>query len=209
MIYLSETLPTEVSSYLEESGERVSLVSAGAAGGAVAAHPDIYYCRVGGEMLRATKEEVCGGYPRCAAFCALVLDGYFVHNLKITAPRLLEAAKRAGLTPVHVRQGYARCACALADGKSAVTADEGVARALERLPGVSVLRIAPGHILLPGHEYGFIGGASGLLGKTLVFFGDITAHPDFERIRAFAGERGVTLRWFPFPLTDAGGMVHE
>ncbi|MBR5382014.1 MAG: hypothetical protein IK136_05280 [Oscillospiraceae bacterium] len=207
MIYLSETLPPEAAAYFEERGETVSFVRAGAARGAVAAHPDIYLCRVGDELLRASDDEVRGGYPQNAAFCALVLDGYFVHNLKITAPRLLAAAERAGLTPVSIRQGYAKCACALVDGRSVITADEGVARALEKLPGVSVLRVSPGHILLPGHAYGFIGGASALLGKTLVFFGDITAHPDCERIRGFAEARGVKLRWFPFPLADHGGMV--
>lgn len=209
MVYISENLPEEVYCYFASRGHTVRRVSAGDALGAVAAHPDIYMCAAGDFFVCAEKGEAAGDYPHNASFCALVLDRYFVHNLKITSPRLQSKAKAAGLIPVHVKQGYTKCSCAVVDGKSVITSDEGISRALLSLGDVDVLKITPGHILLPGHEYGFIGGASGIVDGELVFCGDISAHPDFERIRQFAGERGVNIKWFPFPLTDAGGIIER
>ncbi len=207
MIYLSEALPDKVRERFESMGHEVRLMPPGKARGAVASHPDIYICALGDRAVKALPEEVYGNYPENAAFCAAVVGKYFVHNLKITAPRLLREAEKTGLTPVHVNQGYAKCSCCVVGNDGVVTSDPGIAAVLEKLPDVEVLRIKPGHILLPGHEYGFIGGASGTVGSRLWFLGDITAHPDHESIRAFAKNRGVELSWFSFPLTDAGGIV--
>ena len=207
MIYISENAPRCVAEYLESRGYAVKTVAAGPAGGAVAPHADLYMCRVGGRMIFAKDGEVGSEYPRNAAFCAVSLDRYFIHNMKITSPRLKAAAEMAGLEPVHVNQGYAKCSCAVVDGRSIITSDMGVWKAIEKLGDVDVLLISPGHIALPGHEYGFIGGACGNVGDELVFCGDITAHPDFERIREFAKARGVSLKWFDFPLTDIGTII--
>ena len=177
--------------------------------GAIDSHPDIRMCAVtGSQLITARPGELGRGYPACAAFCALCLDRYFVHNLKITNPRLLEAAKAAGKIPVDVRQGYARCSSAVVDGRSVITADPGIAAALVKLGDVDVLTVEPGHVLLLGFDYGFIGGASGRLGDELVFSGDLSAHPDFRAIEAFADQRGVRLKYFPeFPLTDIGSII--
>ena len=52
--------------------------------------------------------------------------------------------------------------------------------------GIDVLLISPGYIDLPGLDYGFIGGASGLIGKNKLFFtGRLNAHPDYNRIVDF------------------------
>ena len=118
------------------------------------------------------------------------------------------AAKAAGKIPVDVRQGYARCSSAVVDGRSVITADPGIAAALMKLGDVDVLTVEPGHVLLPGFDYGFIGGASGRVGDELIFSGDLSAHPDFRAIEAFADQRGVRLKCFPeFPLTDIGSII--
>ncbi len=207
LIYLSEALPREVRERFESLGYEVRLVCPGKALGAVASHPDIYICAFKGRAVKALPGEVYGNYPENAAFCAAVAGNFFIHNLKITAPRLLREAEKAGLKPVHVNQGYAKCSCASVGNDGVMTADPGIASALEKLPDIEVLRLTPGHILLCGHEYGFIGGASGTAGGRLWFLGDSTAHPDHENIRAFAKNRGVELSWFSFPLIDAGGII--
>lgn len=109
---------------------------------------------------------------------------------------------------VGVRQGYARCSVALLSEKAAITADRGLADALRR-DGLDVLTIEPGHISLPGYDYGFIGGAGGRLSDgTYVFFGDLSCHPDGERIAAFAKKyirKAVSLA--EGPLCDHGGLL--
>ena len=209
-VFISGTAPREVGKYLHESGYEVFTVSASPSMHClISSHPDIFICSVGREPVFANTAEIGSEYPQNAAFCAAALDRYFIHNLNITAPRLLEIAERAGLKPVHVNQGYTKCSCAVVDGKSVITSDKGIARALIALGDVDVLEVNKGHILLPGYQYGFIGGASGRVGEEFVFCGDITVHSDFERIQDFVESRGVRLKWFDFPLTDVGSIIEE
>jgi hypothetical protein len=73
---------------------------------------------------------------------------------------------------------------------------------------MDVLMITPGHILLPGYDTGFIGGASGRIGDTVIFNGDLSAHPDSDRIIRFIEDRGLKVRWFPeWPLKDIGSII--
>jgi len=75
---------------------------------------------------------------------------------------------------------------------------------------VEVLTVREGHVLLPGFDTGFIGGASGRVGDEIIFNGDLSAHPDFEKIRDFIQCRGLKVRYFPgLPLTDIGSIIEE
>ena len=60
--------------------------------------------------------------------------------------------------------------------------------------GVDVLLIEKGHIDLNGYDYGFIGGASGLISKNkLAFTGNVKLYPDYEAIKNFCNDRGVEI----------------
>jgi len=110
------------------------------------------------------------------------------------------------LKQTNLSQGYAKCSTLLF-GNNAITADEGIASALA-FNGTNVLRISPGKILLPGYDYGFIGGASFVYGRNIIFFGDITAHPDFTMIRSFIENSGYSITYTDtHPLIDLGGAV--
>lgn len=177
---------------------------------AIEAHPDIYMCRLpDGRVFKAKSGEIGGAYPRNIPFNALCLDKYFVHNLKYTNERLLKCAEEYGLLPVNVKQGYTKCSCVAVDGKSVITADEGIYSELSALGDVDVLKIHPGYVALQGFEYGFLGGASGRVGDTVYFSGDITQHPDYDEINAFIRERGLGIKAFPYPLEDIGSIIEE
>jgi hypothetical protein len=61
---------------------------------------------------------------------------------------------------------------------------------------------------LPGHQYGFIGGASGKISENeILFFGDITAHQDYKKIAGFIEKHGCKIISLNFPLTDFGGII--
>ncbi len=115
-----------------------------------------------------------------------------------------EGAKKV----VHVKQGYARCSVAVLSDKAAITADSGLAAALEA-NGVAVLRISPGSIVLNGYDYGFIGGAGGLLSPGVyAFFGKIKAHPEGELLACFAERNNVRIvELSNEPLHDYGGLI--
>ena len=161
---------------------------------AIETHPDIYMCRLpDGCLIKAQKGEIGNSYPKDIPFNAVCLDRYFIHNLKYTNQRLLKCAKELGLKPVNVKQGYTKCSCTVVDGKSIITADEGIFSALSAIDDVDVLKITPGYVALNGFEFGFLGGASGRVGNTMYFSGDITKHPDYSKISSFIYERGLEI----------------
>ena len=109
---------------------------------------------------------------------------------------------------VPVNQGYTRCAAAVVDDHSIITADAGVSRAAKNA-GMDVLDIAPGHIELKGYDHGFIGGASFKINNNVVAFtGKLDGHPDEGRIYDFlAGHGQKALILTDRPIFDIGGAI--
>ena len=97
-VYVSAEADGRLLEYLRDTGADVVCVGpTDEVYGAINSHPDIRMCAVTDRrLIKARPGELGREYPECAAFCALCLDRYFIHNLKITDPRLLEAAKEAG-----------------------------------------------------------------------------------------------------------------
>lgn len=142
-------------------------------------------------------------YPSDVRLNLLAMQGVLFGRIDQAAPELLAAY------PKHrkVRQGYARCSVLKLTESAAITADQSLAAALSDL-GAEVLRIRSGFIRLEGYEYGFIGGASFQLpNRQIGLFGDLSAHPDGERMTDFAKRHGVTLISLPGALTDFGGGI--
>ena len=68
--------------------------------------------------------------------------------------------------------------------------------------------ICQGGITLPPYEYGFIGGSSGVYGKKIYFFGDITRHKDADKILKAINDEGYTaVSLSDEELTDLGGII--
>ena len=95
----------------------------------------------------------------------------------------------------------------LAFGNSAITADAGLASVLKN-NGVKVTLINQGGISLPPHEYGFIGGASGVVDNKIYFFGNLDSHPDVKAIReAILSEGYLPVSLSDEELSDFGGII--
>ena len=145
-------------------------------------------------------------YPLDCQMNALVIGNRIFCNQNHLSKAIIEYADENGLTISHTNQGYPACTT-LAFGNSAITADCGMAKAL-RNEGVNVLQITEGHIALPPHEYGFIGGASVVIGNKVCFYGDIKRHPDGEAIISFIREnRFEPISLSDEPLVDFGGGI--
>lgn len=157
-----------------------------------------------GLSLRFEERSQGNTYPQDVLFDALAVGHTLYGRKEATSPILRAHYPRF----VEVKQGYARCSVALLSERAAITADKGLAEALCR-DGVEVLTIASGHISLPGYDTGFLGGAGGDLGDgRYVFFGDLSSHPDGDRIRAFAKKHqksAVSLT--EGLLSDYGGLI--
>ena len=181
----------------------------------VSTHADIHMCQLGlwdkARLFMGHTEKLGESYPENIIYNAVCTSGFFIHNLRYTDPALLSQAMKTAAQKVHVTQGYSRCCCLPVDDNSFITSDAGIAKALS-VRDAHVLFIQKGHILLPGFDYGFIGGCAGHLtidGKrTIIFNGNLNSHPDADKIAAFIRDRGIEIVYFDsFPLEDIGSIL--
>lgn len=109
---------------------------------------------------------------------------------------------------IKVNQGYSKCSIAVCDKNSFITSDDGIYKAGEE-NGFNVLKIRPGYIRIKEYDYGFIGGATGLISNDiLAFAGDFLTHPDNEDIKSFL--RNINI--YPYSLSkgslsDIGSII--
>ena len=110
-------------------------------------------------------------YPGDIILNGVVLDNYFIHNLKYTDKNLMTNMKDKKL--INVKQGYSKCSVLVVGKKAIITSDIGISNVL-RKEDFDVLLIPPGDIILPSMNYGFIGGTGGLINQnTMALFGDL------------------------------------
>ena len=208
-VYLSENANPILVDYLKAHGYDISFVySTSHTYDPVSAHPDIYLSRMGFRKIFYGNPDLLGfHYPENVKYNAVFIGKYFIHNLESTSKDLLEQAKRLEKILVDVPQGYTKCNMVVVDDHSAITADLGIAKALEGLD-IDLLVVTQGHVKLKGHPYGFLGGASGRVGDEMIFHGDLSAHPDFEKIIDFLKKHNCGVKYFPeFDLEDIGSII--
>lgn len=136
------------------------------------------------------KSEPSGKYPSDVMYNVAFTGKYAIHNYKYTDRVFLE---KCLCERINVKQGYTKCNICVVSENAVITSDKGIADILSGFP-VDVLQIRSGCISLPGYEYGFIGGCSGLIEKNLMAFtGNISLHPDYDSIYGFCKNHGVEL----------------
>jgi len=201
-------------------------------GEAVASHPDTVLLKLGDEIfttadycdaapyvfsdirdaaphirINFTSDVRSSRYPEDCGMNALVMGRRIFARLDTLSGAIVKAAEDGGFELIHTSQGYPACTVLPLGERHAITADRGMARALSA-HGVEVTLIREGHIALPPHEYGFIGGASGVFDGRVYFLGDLNTHPDSELIKRAifnAGYEPISLS--DEPLRDLGGIV--
>ncbi|MBS6719905.1 MAG: hypothetical protein KH219_01540 [Peptoniphilus harei] len=118
-------------------------------------------------------------YPRDVALNAFTFKNYFIHNLKYTDEVILDYYKNSGYEMINIKQGYAKCSC-LVTSDFIITSDGGIYESLRDF--IPIYKINHGEIKLENFNYGFIGGASGVLDKKIFFTGDLYHHSSHEEI---------------------------
>ena len=180
-------------------------------------HPDMSAVFVCGKLFSAgematffscadTGEDFGKEYPNDILFNGFTLGKKLFCNKKGFSGTVIDFAVQNGFEVVNVKQGYAKCSTLLLGEVGAITADKDIKKAVE--PFCKVLKIEAGDVLLPPYDFGFIGGASFVLGKTVYFFGDISHHRNSNEILNFISEldfNAVSLS--DEPLTDCGGAI--
>ncbi len=145
-------------------------------------------------------------YPKDIYLNAVNLKNIFIHNLKYTDPILLENVKHKNL--IDIKQGYSKCSIAVVSENAFITSDEGVYNSLKE-SNFDVLLIPSGDILLPGLNYGFIGGTCGLISKReMVFFGNLENHSYGKEILNFLKKHNVKAIYLSDgKLIDRGSIL--
>ncbi len=161
------------------------------------------------EKLMFCSKKAGGEYPENILLNFLFLNNILYGKISAIDNNMLSYCNSKKIKTVNINQGYARCSALIVNNNAVVTSDISIAKTL-KANGVEVLLISAGHIILDGYDYGFIGGASGRINEnTIVFFGNVKNHPDYDKIENFCKKHSMNINILckDIPLTDIGGMV--
>lgn len=133
--------------------------------------------------------ELQSSYPFNIMLNAVNLTSLFIHNIKYTDNNLLQFVQNKKIKTV--KQGYSKCSTAIVSDNAIMTSDKAIA-ACAAEEGVDVLLLPPGDILLPGINYGFIGGCCGLLEESLMaFYGSLNNYLYGSEVLEFLRKHNV------------------
>ncbi|GKU23922.1 DUF6873 family GME fold protein [Clostridium folliculivorans] len=145
-------------------------------------------------------------YPEDIILNAVNLKDTFIHNINFTDKMLLKYIEHKRL--INVTQGYTKCSCAIVSDKAIITSDIKIHNELIA-KDFDVLLLPPGHIDLPGLNYGFIGGTCGLLSKKeIIFYGNLKNYKYGELVLSFLDKYQVKPIFLSdTPLVDRGSLM--
>lgn len=145
-------------------------------------------------------------YPYDILLNAVNTEFFFLHLLKSTDKLLLNEVKHKKL--IDVKQGYTKCSTVVLPCNAFITSDKSIYSALIA-ENADVLLLPPGDILLPGLEYGFIGGTCGLINNSiLAFYGNLDYYPHKDLILDFLKKHKIEVRYlYNGPLIDRGSII--
>ncbi len=154
---------------------------------------------IGSSRLSAT-------YPEDIAYNTVITKDFLLHKLDYTNSLLMKHSIYSNKKLLSVKQGYTKCSTVVVNDDTIITSDQGIYKAAKDF--MNILLIQPGHVLLEGYDFGFLGGTSGVFEDEVVIHGDLSKHPDFRKIKAFIEASHKTLRYFEeIPLTDIGSIL--
>lgn len=193
----------------------------------IANHPDINLCYVGDNMVFVAceqneiasilvnkgfdviqiDEEMSTEYPHDSLLNVAVFGNTVVLNEKTASKQLQNYLHNNNFNIIDVKQGYSKCSVLPISQNAAITTDEIICKKLNE-NNIDCLKITPNGIKLDGYDYGFIGGCGGLIGENeLYFFGDITAHTDYNKIANFLKQHNISYKCASGPLQDFGSLI--
>lgn len=151
------------------------------------------------------QSELRPSYPADIILNGIEISNYFVHKLNSTDATVLKYM--SDMILVNVTQGYTKCSTAIVNEKAIMTSDKKIAQAFRNL-NMDVLYLPPGDIILPGLNYGFIGGCCCLLEKDLmVFYGDLRNYEYGFEVLNFLKKHSVKPYYLsPRKLIDRGSI---
>ena len=157
-----------------------------------------------------TSKTAHGKYPDNILLNAKVIGKNLIGKIDCLDKNLVEYCVSKGYKLINTKQGYSGCSILKITDNAVITTDENIYKTLKNTD-IDVLKISQNNIDLFGSkrgEQGLIGGASINLCDSVLFFGDITKHEDFQRIKDFCNSKSVNINFIEdISLTDIGSGV--
>ena len=136
-----------------------------------------------------SKNSLSNTYPGDIILNSLILENYFIHNLKYSDEELLKSQNSK--VHINVPQGYTKCSILPVRDNALITSDKGIFKSLKDYD-FDILLLPPGDILLPSLNYGFIGGVGGMISNDkMAFFGDLDSYKWGDEIKRFLFKHDV------------------
>lgn len=154
---------------------------------------------------------ICSGlrrkYPENVLLNAALVGNRLFCKADAIADKVRDFCEDNSIRVVDNKQGYSKCSTLVINENAVITADKSIYNAAVK-ENIDVLLITPGFIRLDDDNFGFIGGASGVIGDTVLFFGDVYSHPDAKLITEFIEKYDMNyISLCDGCLVDLGGLV--
>jgi hypothetical protein len=147
-----------------------------------------YFKKIGIKLIKGNdnpKEK----YPFDVLYNVAIVGNNAIHNFKYTDKSFFE---NSNYNLIDVKQGYSKCSLCVICDNAVITSDEGIKNQLENY-NIDVLLVNKGDVMLEPFEYGFIGGASGIVDGKIAFCGNIRLHKDYHKIKSFCDVHNVEI----------------
>lgn len=147
-------------------------------------------------------------YPSDISLNCAIIGRYLLCNTKHVAEEIKLLCSSNNIELLHTNQGYSKCSVCVLNDRAVITESSTIASLLKNYQ-IDVLQIRQGYVALSDKHYGFIGGASGMVDDTTLYFsGDISAHPDYNRIIEFLYKYNIKPVFNKSrKLSDFGGFI--
>lgn len=145
-----------------------------------------------GYMMISGGKTPFGDYPRDIPYNVAIVGRHAFLNKRYSDPCLMEWLERAGIGMSHVNQGYAKCSTLILNREAVITSDSGINNAAREQNIDSLLVPPQKRIVIEGFDYGFLGGAAGLISPSeLAVSGDFSMLDDAGEIGKFLAKYGI------------------
>ena len=225
LIIADKKIPEQAKTNLQKYGDLFLLETKGITAESISGHPDIFFCKTPNQWIIAPnlpekykellslnlipykegKTNVGEKYPEAASYNAVVTNDYLIHRIDITESEILNNCQT--LNKINVNQGFTKCSLLALKNNNFITCDEGIYKTLIK-NNINLLLLSSKEILLPGHEYGFLGGCCGIWKNNLFILGSLHNYIDASKLKKFTELLGYTIiELYDGPLFDGGTIL--
>ena len=169
---------------------------------------EYYQNALEGLIIKEGRTQIDMHYPYDAAYNIAIVGKKVFCKTDTTDKTLLDECEKMGYKIIHINQGYSKCSVCPVDEFCAISGDKSFYKAAQK-EGIEVLLIRNTSILLPGYNEGFFGGSAFMESEnTLCVNGDISLHPDKEKIESFLKEKNIKINQLKnTPIRDFGSLI--